>query len=200
MVTRPSEGVSRRARHRSSVVLPEPEGPTTQTTSPSATPSDTERSTATASKLLPRFSAAISHFAALSSVNASFPPLTPTVTELSCCERHYAMLLRPSDRPRNRRMAPSGPSADAARRWHDAADRDVVRRRVGPSRHSDGTNTKFQRMSEVDMDRLHAEFEAICNCGGRRAGTDSERQASRSPEGTGQGGDRSRYTRRDGSL
>ena len=27
------------------------------------------------------------------------------------------------------------------------------------------------------MDRLHAEFEAICNCGGRRAGTDSERQA-----------------------
>ena len=27
------------------------------------------------------------------------------------------------------------------------------------------------------MDQLHAEFEAICNCGGRLSGTDSERQA-----------------------
>ena len=32
-------------------------------------------------------------------------------------------------------------------------------------------------MSEFDADRLHAEFEAICDCGGRQSGTDSERQA-----------------------
>src|SRR5919198_5240749 len=41
MVTRPSEGSSSSARQRSSVVLPEPLGPTTHTTSRSATASDT---------------------------------------------------------------------------------------------------------------------------------------------------------------
>ena len=41
MVTRPSDGVSSRARQRSSVVLPEPLGPTMHTTSRSETASDT---------------------------------------------------------------------------------------------------------------------------------------------------------------
>lgn len=32
-------------------------------------------------------------------------------------------------------------------------------------------------MNESDMDRLHAEFDAICRCGGRLSGTESERRA-----------------------
>ena len=34
-----------------------------------------------------------------------------------------------------------------------------------------------QGMNESDMDRLHAEFDAICRCGGRLSGTESERRA-----------------------
>ena len=45
MTMRPSLGVSSRARQRSSVVLPEPRGPTTQTTSRSITGSETRVST-----------------------------------------------------------------------------------------------------------------------------------------------------------
>ena len=45
MTMRPSLGVSSKAKQRSSVVLPEPEGPTTQTTSRSMTGSDTRVST-----------------------------------------------------------------------------------------------------------------------------------------------------------
>ena len=41
MITRPSDGSSSSARQRSSVVLPEPLGPTTHTTSRSATASET---------------------------------------------------------------------------------------------------------------------------------------------------------------
>ena len=41
MVTVPSEGTSSRARHRSKVVLPDPLGPTTHTTSRSETASET---------------------------------------------------------------------------------------------------------------------------------------------------------------
>src|SRR6056297_651932 len=59
MVTRPSDGVSKRARHLKRVVLPDPDGPMTQTTSPAFTSSVTSRRTGTVPKLLPSASAAM---------------------------------------------------------------------------------------------------------------------------------------------
>jgi hypothetical protein len=59
MATVPPVGCSRRAKHRSKVVLPEPDGPITQTTSFGATARLTRRSTSVGPKLLDTSSAAI---------------------------------------------------------------------------------------------------------------------------------------------
>src|SRR6202011_29748 len=59
MVTRPALGCSSSARQRSRVVLPEPDGPITQTMSFSATGRLTRRSTSLGPKLLDTCSAAM---------------------------------------------------------------------------------------------------------------------------------------------
>ena len=59
MMTRPPLGSSSKARQRSNVVLPEPDGPITQTTSCSATGRLTPQRTSCAPKCLLIFSAAM---------------------------------------------------------------------------------------------------------------------------------------------
>jgi hypothetical protein len=59
IATAPPVGCSSRAKHRSKVVLPEPDGPITQTTSFGATAKQTRRSTSVGPKLLDTASAAI---------------------------------------------------------------------------------------------------------------------------------------------
>lgn len=59
IATRPFDGVSSSARHRSRVVLPEPDGPMMHTTSPALMPSETACKTVSAPKSFDSASAAI---------------------------------------------------------------------------------------------------------------------------------------------